>query len=85
MSRSSHKTHREPISPSQHRQERYTTRQPDGTVVTTTSRIHTKYVEDIEDNVYSCAPGTINQKYCCKPSGILRILEMVQIKNINFL
>lgn len=63
--------------PSPHnRQECYTTRQPDGTVVTTTSRIQTKYVEDVEDNVYSCAPGTINQKYCCKLPGILKIIEM---------
>ena len=77
MSHPSHQSHREPISPRYNRQEYYTTRQPDGTVVTSTSRIRTKYVEDVEDNVYSCAPGTINQRYCCKPPGILRIIEMI--------
>ena len=55
-------------------QECYTTHQPDGTVVTTTTRTRTKYVEDME---YGCGMGTINERYCCKPPGILRILEIV--------
>lgn len=63
--------------PQQSRQECYSTRQPDGTVITTTSRIHTKYIEDVEDNVYGCGIGTINERYCCKPQGILRIIEII--------
>lgn len=59
------------------RQDCYTNRQPDGTVVTATSRIQTKYVEDVEDNVYNCSPGTINQKFCFQLSGILKITEIV--------
>ncbi|KAH7727745.1 Protein K04G2.9 [Aphelenchoides avenae] len=55
-------------------QQMYTTQQPDGTVVTTTTRVRNKYVEDEE---YGCGPGTINQGYCLKPEGILRLLEIL--------
>lgn len=58
--------------------ETYTTRQPDGSVVTTTTRVHSKYVEAEEDyEALGCGPGTLNERYCCTPIGILRIVEIV--------
>ncbi|KAI1721691.1 membrane-associating domain-containing protein [Ditylenchus destructor] len=58
----------------QQRQESYTQQQPDGTVVTTTKTVRSKYVEDTE---YGCGPGTLNERYCCKPVGIIRIVEII--------
>ncbi|CAI4225312.1 unnamed protein product [Auanema sp. JU1783] len=55
------------------RAEVYTTQQPDGTYVTTTTRTQTKYKED---EVYSCGMGQLNKQYCMGPHGILRILEI---------
>uniref|UniRef100_A0A1I7XNU3 Uncharacterized protein n=1 Tax=Heterorhabditis bacteriophora TaxID=37862 RepID=A0A1I7XNU3_HETBA len=56
------------------RREVYTTQQPDGTFVTTTTRTRTKYDEDL---TYGCGRGQLNRQYCMGPHGILRILEIV--------
>ncbi|EYC16970.1 hypothetical protein Y032_0032g2595 [Ancylostoma ceylanicum] len=55
------------------RREVYTTQQPDGTYVTTTTRTQTKYAED---KVYGCGMGQTNKYYCLGPHGLLRILEI---------
>ncbi|XGW20985.1 hypothetical protein V3C99_004165 [Haemonchus contortus] len=55
------------------RREIYTTQQPDGTYVTTTTRTQTKLHED---KVYGCGIGQTNKYYCLGPHGILRILEI---------
>ncbi|PIO53293.1 hypothetical protein TELCIR_25379, partial [Teladorsagia circumcincta] len=55
------------------RREIYTTQQPDGTYVTTTTRTETKLHED---KVYGCGIGQTNTHYCLGPHGLLRILEI---------
>ncbi|VDM59173.1 unnamed protein product [Angiostrongylus costaricensis] len=62
------------------RREIYTTHQPDGTYVTTTTRTQTKYHED---KVYGCGLGQTNKHYCLGPHGILRILEIVSLDDIK--
>jgi len=56
------------------RQETYTHQNPDGTVMTTTTQVRTKYVDERE---FGCGPGTLNGRYCASPPGILRIVEIV--------
>uniref|UniRef100_A0A915BQW3 MARVEL domain-containing protein n=1 Tax=Parascaris univalens TaxID=6257 RepID=A0A915BQW3_PARUN len=56
------------------RQETYTTAEPDGTLVTTTTKTQTRYVRERE---LGFGRGTINETYCCRPAGILRILEII--------
>ena len=56
------------------KQETFTTRQPDGTFVTHTTTVKEKIVEDTE---FTFGGGQINEEYCCKPEGIVRILEIV--------
>uniref|UniRef100_A0A7E4ZUH2 MARVEL domain-containing protein n=1 Tax=Panagrellus redivivus TaxID=6233 RepID=A0A7E4ZUH2_PANRE len=56
------------------RQETFTTQQPDGTFVTHTTTVREKYVEE---DVIGFGPGKVNEKYCCKPPGILRIVEII--------
>lgn len=56
------------------RQETYTTEQPDGTLITTTTKTRTKYVNDME---YGFGFGTVDRNYCCRLNGILRIIEIV--------
>lgn len=58
------------------RQETYTTAEPDGTLVTTTTKTQTRYVRERE---LGFGRGTINEAYCCRPAGILRILEIVSL------
>ncbi|CAI5440428.1 unnamed protein product [Caenorhabditis angaria] len=55
------------------RREVYTTQQPDGTYVTTTTREQTKFKEH---SVWSCARGPTDKYYCMGPHGILRIIEI---------
>ncbi|KHJ76142.1 hypothetical protein OESDEN_24239, partial [Oesophagostomum dentatum] len=55
------------------RREVYTSQQPDGTYVTTTTRTQTKYAED---KVYGCGIGQTDKYYCLGPHGLLRILEI---------
>uniref|UniRef100_A0AC34R1V1 Uncharacterized protein n=1 Tax=Panagrolaimus sp. JU765 TaxID=591449 RepID=A0AC34R1V1_9BILA len=55
------------------RTEAYTTQQPDGTFVTHTTTVREKIVEDTE---LTFGGGQINERYCCKPEGILRIVEI---------
>ncbi|KAI6182824.1 Marvel domain-containing protein [Aphelenchoides bicaudatus] len=52
--------------------ESYSIQQRDGNVVTTTTR--TKYEEDVE---YTCGAGKIDDRYCCRPEGIVRIIEII--------
>ncbi|GMT28320.1 hypothetical protein PFISCL1PPCAC_19617 [Pristionchus fissidentatus] len=52
----------------------YTTKAPDGTYVTTTTKTHTKYDEDM---VYRFGRGTLNKKYCMSLPGIARICEIL--------
>ncbi|VDK18813.1 unnamed protein product [Anisakis simplex] len=56
------------------REETYTTTEPDGTLVTTTTKTKTRYVRERE---FYCGRGTLNGAYCCRPAGILRILEII--------
>uniref|UniRef100_A0A0K0DHS0 MARVEL domain-containing protein n=1 Tax=Angiostrongylus cantonensis TaxID=6313 RepID=A0A0K0DHS0_ANGCA len=62
------------------RREIYTTHQPDGTYVTTTTRTQTKYHEN---KVYGCGMGQTNKYYCLGPHGILRILEIICVLMIG--
>ena len=50
-----------------------TVRRSDGNVETTT-QVRTKYEEDVE---VSFGAGQLDSRYCCRPSGILRLVEMV--------
>lgn len=62
------------------RNETFSTRQPDGSVITTTTRVRSKYIkEDFEE--LGCGMGTLNERYCCKPIGIIRIVEIVIFLN----
>lgn len=54
--------------------ETYTTKAPDGTYLTTTTRTQTKYDEDM---VYGFGRGSVNRNHCLGPQGILRIIEIV--------
>uniref|UniRef100_A0A0K0EEK4 MARVEL domain-containing protein n=1 Tax=Strongyloides stercoralis TaxID=6248 RepID=A0A0K0EEK4_STRER len=56
------------------KREIYTTAQPDGTLVTTTTITKSLHEQDIE---YSFGRGEINKKYCCRPEGVLRIIEII--------
>lgn len=56
--------------------ETISTRQPDGTVVTTTTRVRSKYVDENVEEL-GCGMGTLNEQYCRKPVGIIRIVEIV--------
>ncbi|MFH4981988.1 hypothetical protein AB6A40_008697 [Gnathostoma spinigerum] len=56
------------------RHETYTSTEPDGTLVTTTTRTQTKYGYE---RVYGCGPGPLNEAYCCSPMGLLRIAEII--------
>uniref|UniRef100_A0A8R1IW84 FAD synthase n=2 Tax=Caenorhabditis japonica TaxID=281687 RepID=A0A8R1IW84_CAEJA len=56
------------------RRETYTTQQPDGTYVTTTTREQTKYKEK---GVWSCGRGPTNKNYCMGLHGILRIAQII--------
>jgi len=56
------------------RQETYTHQNPDGTTVTTTTQVRTKYVDERE---FGCGPGTLNGRYCGSPPGIIRIVEII--------
>ncbi|CAJ0566133.1 unnamed protein product, partial [Mesorhabditis spiculigera] len=51
----------------------YTTAQPDGTYVTTTTKETTRYRED---EVYSCGLGRTDSSRCLHPMGILRMCEI---------
>jgi len=53
-----------------HEREFYTRQEPDGRIV----HVRTKYVEDRE---FGCGPGTLNERYCCRPDGIIRIVEII--------
>ncbi|CAB3407610.1 unnamed protein product [Caenorhabditis bovis] len=55
------------------RRETYTTQQPDGTYVTTTTRERTKYKEE---SVWSCGRGQTDKYYCMGPHGVLRITQI---------
>ncbi|TKR94007.1 hypothetical protein L596_008358 [Steinernema carpocapsae] len=55
--------------------ETYTTKRPDGTLVTTTTT--TKTADCVEDVAYGFGRGTLNKNYCCRPQGILRIVEII--------
>ncbi|CAO4361163.1 unnamed protein product [Caenorhabditis nigoni] len=61
------------ILPEMERREVYTTQQPDGTYVTTTTREQTKYKEQ---SVWSCARGPTDKNYCMGPLGLLRIAQI---------
>ncbi|KAI6178640.1 MARVEL domain-containing protein [Aphelenchoides besseyi] len=51
----------------------YSIQQRDGNIVTTTTQ--SKYEEDIE---YSCGLGApVDNRYCVRPAGILRIIEII--------
>ncbi|KAE9552645.1 hypothetical protein FO519_004124 [Halicephalobus sp. NKZ332] len=56
------------------KQESFTTQQADGTFVTHTTTVREKIVEDTE---LTFGGGQINERYCCKPEGILRIVEII--------
>lgn len=58
------------------RKETFSTRQPDGTVITTTTHVCSKYIDDNVEEL-GCGMGTLNEKYFCKPVGIVRIVEIV--------
>jgi hypothetical protein len=56
----------------------YTTANPDGTTLTTTTTTKTLTREDQEDEIVGeYYQSAVNIKYCCRPSGILRIIEIV--------
>ncbi|KAF8367700.1 hypothetical protein PRIPAC_85529 [Pristionchus pacificus] len=52
----------------------YTTKAPDGTYLTTTTKTHTKYEEDM---VYRIGRGPFNRKNLMSMQGILRIMEII--------
>uniref|UniRef100_A0A0N5AWP7 MARVEL domain-containing protein n=1 Tax=Syphacia muris TaxID=451379 RepID=A0A0N5AWP7_9BILA len=57
------------------RQETYTTAQPDGTLVTTTTKTRTQYVYG--GSGYTFGRGPVAKRYFSRPSSIIRILEVV--------
>uniref|UniRef100_A0AC35TGZ9 MARVEL domain-containing protein n=1 Tax=Rhabditophanes sp. KR3021 TaxID=114890 RepID=A0AC35TGZ9_9BILA len=56
------------------KREIYTTTQPDGTLVTTTTITKSLHEQDIE---YSFGKGELDKQYCCRPQGALRIVQII--------
>ena len=66
------------------KQETHTQQQPDGTIVTTTTKTETYAPGTLDRDVYYDYEDyytwtSINVDYCCTPPAILRIAEIVSV------